>query len=43
MEWLSCIRASIRYMEEHLLTICDSSEVADAVFVSPIICKRASS
>lgn len=35
MEWLSCIRTSIRYMEEHLLTIRDSSEVADAVFVSP--------
>ena len=31
MEWLSCIRESIRYMEEHLLTIRDSSEAADAV------------
>lgn len=40
MEWLSCIRESIRYMEEHLLTIRDSSEAADAVFVSPFYLQK---
>lgn len=40
MEWLSCIRESIRYMEEHLLTIHDSSEAADAVFVSPFYLQK---
>lgn len=40
MEWLSRIRASIRYIKKHLLTIHDSSEAACAVSVSPFYLQK---
>lgn len=35
MEWITSIRKAIDYMEQHLLTIKDADEVAEAVYMSP--------
>lgn len=40
MEWLAGIRAAIDYMEENLLTIRHSDEVARAVYFSPFYLQR---
>ena len=40
MEWLSAIRRSIEYMEEHLSDDVDAQDVADEVHISPyLFCK----
>lgn len=35
MEWLTCIRKAIDYMEENLTERIDISDVAEQVFMSP--------
>ncbi|MBO4573184.1 MAG: AraC family transcriptional regulator [Clostridia bacterium] len=40
MDWLSCIRKAIGYMEEHLIEDVGLQEVADSVFVSPFFLQR---
>ena len=35
MDWLTSLKKSIDYMEEHLLVDIDANEVADVVHISP--------
>lgn len=40
MEWLSAVRRSIEYMEEHLCDVIDAKDVSNEVHISPyIFCK----
>ena len=40
MEWLTCIRTSIDYMEEHLEDDISAQDVADRVYLSPFFLQR---
>ncbi len=40
MEWLTCIKGAINYMENHLLTIQNVEEVADYVHISPMYLQK---
>ena len=40
MEWLTCIKGAIRYMEEHLLEIQETEEVEEHVHISAIYLQR---
>ena len=40
MEWLSCIRGAIDYMETHLTDDISVKDVADRVYLSPFFLQR---
>ncbi|MBD5548636.1 MAG: AraC family transcriptional regulator [Lachnospiraceae bacterium] len=40
MEWTTCIKGAINYMENHLLDIQTPKEVADHVYISPMYLQR---
>lgn len=40
MEWLTCIRAVINYIEEHLLEDIDIDELSSKVYISPYFLQR---
>ena len=40
MEWISAIRKSLDYIEEHLLDSIDAQDVAGAVYLSPMIFQK---
>ncbi len=40
MEWLTCIRTAIDYMEEHLTDNISTQDVADRVYLSPFFLQR---
>lgn len=40
MEWLTCIRASVDYMERHLVDDIGADDVAKAVYLSPFFLQR---
>lgn len=40
MEWLTCIKGAINYVESHLLTIQSVEEVAEQVHISPMYLQR---
>ena len=40
MEWLTCIRTAIDYMEEHLKDNISAQDVADQVYLSPFFLQR---
>ena len=40
MEWLTCIRTAIAYMEEHLEEDISAQDVADRVYLSPFFLQR---
>ena len=40
MEWLSCVRAAISYMESHLQDDISAQDVAEQVYVSPFFFQR---
>ena len=41
MEWLTCIRATVDYMERHLTDDIDTDDVARAVYLSPFLTSSA--
>ena len=40
MEWTTCIRTAIEYMEEHLEDSISAQDVADRVNISPFFLQR---
>lgn len=40
MEWLTCIRSAIDYMEENILTVSGPDEVAENVYISALYLQR---
>ena len=40
MEWLTCIRTAIEYMEEHLEDNISAQDVAGQVYLSPFFLQR---
>ena len=40
MEWLTCIRTAIDYMENHLKDDISAQDVADRVYLSPYFLQR---
>ncbi len=40
MDWLTCIRTAIDYMEKHLTDNISAQDVADQVFLSPFFLQK---